>query len=97
MAAKRMAQHKAITMNLITRNARGCLGFLDFLLLAILNGIGELKVLLHAIKMTCSKFNKRSNYAILGGCQMGKAIFEIFAGRWNATFAVASNTGCDTW
>jgi len=35
MAAKRMAQHSAITIILITRIAKGCFGFLDFLMVTI--------------------------------------------------------------
>lgn len=34
--AKRMAQHSAITMILINLSPKGCLNFLDFLLLTIL-------------------------------------------------------------
>lgn len=36
MAANRMVQDKPITMTLITLNANGCLAFLDFLLLTII-------------------------------------------------------------
>jgi len=35
MAAKRMAQNRAITIILITRNPKGCLAFLDFLTVTI--------------------------------------------------------------
>ena len=36
IAAKRTAQHSAITMILTTLSANGCLAFLDFLLITIL-------------------------------------------------------------
>jgi hypothetical protein len=62
MAAKRMTQHRTITMNLITLIANGCLAFLDFLLFAIMEWEKyELKMHYMPIQQLCSIFNKRSN------------------------------------
>lgn len=62
MAAKRMAQHKPITMTLITLSANGGLSFLDFLLLTIIECDNkELAMHYMTIIQACMRFNEKSN------------------------------------
>lgn len=56
MAAKRMTQHRAITMNLITLIANGWLAFLDFFTYAIMEcEKDKLKMQHTPIQRQCSK------------------------------------------
>ncbi|MCA6439772.1 MAG: hypothetical protein IM598_07485 [Chitinophagaceae bacterium] len=56
MAAKRMTQHRAKTINLITLIANGSLAFLDFFAFAIMEWKkGKLKMQHTPIQRQCSK------------------------------------------